>query len=104
MSKLKELEFHEAMLSIYKQAKAECNYNATRFLQMINEQGGLQTAKTLLHALGYSEGFTAIWQCGRLDLSMEALVLKDEWRDLFSEEELGIARKRLEDYGYTFGK
>lgn len=104
MSKHKELEFHEAMLSIYKQAKAECDYNATRFLRMVNEQGGLQAAKTLLHAPGYSEGFTAIWECGRLDLTMEALVLRGEWRDLFSEGELKTARKRLEDYGYTFEK
>ncbi len=78
MPKNKEFEFHEAMLSIYKHAKAECNYNATRFLQMVNEQGGFQTARTLLHAPDNSQGFTAVWKCGRLDLTVEALVLKDE--------------------------
>jgi hypothetical protein len=34
-----ELEFNSAMLAIYKYAKNECNYNATRYLQMISEHG-----------------------------------------------------------------
>ena len=43
-------QFHEEMLSIYRKAKFECGYNATRFFQMVNEKGGLQAAKSLLHS------------------------------------------------------
>ena len=39
-----ELDFHKAMLLIYKNAKEECEYNATRFLQMVSNDGGLKTA------------------------------------------------------------
>jgi hypothetical protein len=95
-----EMQFHEEMLSIYRRALEECAYNATRFLQLVTTQGGLQAAKTLLHATGLSDGFVALWQHGRLDLTMEALVLKPPWSNLFTEEELGIARKRLEDLEY----
>jgi hypothetical protein len=38
-----ERRFHRAMISIYETAKRELNYNATRFLQMLSEQGGLVT-------------------------------------------------------------
>jgi hypothetical protein len=101
MSKNLEPAFHAAMVGIYEMAKAECYYNATRFLQLVNEHGGLHAARTLLHSGGFSDGLTRLWQEGRLDISMEALVLKDPWRSLFTTEELAIADKRLRDLGYA---
>ncbi len=62
-----ELRFHDEMLEIYKRAKSDCHYNAARFLQMVSSIGGLQAAQSLLAAPGLSDGFTALWQCGRLD-------------------------------------
>lgn len=92
-------QFHEGMLSIYERAKSECNYNATRFLQMVVEQGGLQPARSLLHSPGLSDGFVGLWKLKRLDLTMEALILRHPWRELFTEEERAIARRRLTDAG-----
>ncbi len=97
----RESAFQEAMIEIHEKAKTECRYNASRFLQMVLERGGLPTARYLLHASGLSDGFTALWECGRLDLTVEAYVLKPEWRELFTEEERKIATKRLTDLGYT---
>lgn len=37
--------FEGAMFDIYRRAKAEAGYNATIFLKMISDQGGLATAK-----------------------------------------------------------
>lgn len=96
-----EKDFHEAMLNIYHSALKECGYRATRFLQMVNERGGLQAAKDLLHSSGYSEGLTTLWEHKRLDLSMEALVLRDPWSQLFAEEERSTARRRLDELEYT---
>jgi uncharacterized protein with NAD-binding domain and iron-sulfur cluster len=96
-----EARFHQEMLSVYRKAKDECHYNATRFLQMVSDQGGLQAAKALLHAEGYSEGLTALWELGRLDISMEAVVIQQPWSQLFTEEELATARRRLQELGYT---
>jgi hypothetical protein len=101
MSKGLERRFHEAMVALYKRAKAECGYNATRFLQMVNEHGVLKAAQSLLHAPGLSEGFTALWQKGRLDLTVEKLILDRHWQDLFSDEEREVARKRLSELGYV---
>ena len=38
----------------------------------------------------------------RLDLTVEAVMLQDRWRYLFSEQERDIARQRLQQYGYEF--
>jgi hypothetical protein len=101
---IKSQEFHAAMFGIYQRAKADVGYNATRFLQMLDENGGLETAQILLHASGVSEGYTALWERGRLDLTVEALVIDPEWRELFTPEELHVARKRLTDYEYDFDR
>jgi hypothetical protein len=97
-----EMRFHDAMIAIYEIAKREYRYNATRFLQMVSEQGGLAAARTLLATSAPSEGFTMLWECGRLDLTVEANVLKTEFATLFTEEEKAVARRRLAEYGYRF--
>jgi hypothetical protein len=89
------------MFSIYRRALYECGYNATRFLQMLREHGGLQTAKILLHSPGFQYGFEKLWELGRLDLAVEALILKSPWNKFFTDKEKEIARKRLEDCGYV---
>ena len=94
-----EQAFHLAMVSIYSQAKRDLGYNASRFLQML-DQGGLAAARQLLHAPTVSDGFTTLWERHRLDLTVEAHVLKPEFRHLFTEDELEIARTRLRQYGY----
>ncbi len=97
-----ELRFHQRMLNVYEQAKAECNYTATRFRNMVADQGGLAAAKSLLGSGGYSEGLTRLWEEKRLDISMEATVLQDPWRALFTEDELLTARAKLKELGYEF--
>jgi hypothetical protein len=64
---------------------------------VVSEQGGLRAAKTFLHKEGYSDGFVELWQCGRLDISMEALVLRKPWSSLFTAAEFAIARRRLQE-------
>ena len=86
-----EAEFHVAMVRIYDTAKRDLSYNATRFIQMVSEHGGLEAARQLLRAPGVSDGFTTLWEHRRLDLSVEAHVLRPEFSDLFSPDERAIA-------------
>ena len=95
-----EEEFHEEMLNIYERAKRECGYNATRFLQSVREIGGLAAARQWLAQAKPQEGLFRLWEIGRLDISMEALVLRKQFRELFTEGELSSARKRLRDLNY----
>jgi hypothetical protein len=95
-----EKSFHRAMADLYETAKREIGYNATRFMQMVAEIGGLATAKRLLQSDQVSDGFTTLWEHQRLDLSVEAHVLQAEFASLFDEDDLETARTRLADYGY----
>lgn len=101
MSKL-ESEFNEAMFSIYRQAKEEAKYNATVFLGMLSDRGGLPTAKYLVNASKPSDGYTNLYERGRLDLTVEAMIVENpRWHSLFTSEELAKAHKRLKDYHYV---
>ena len=91
------LKFEEELRDKMYIAKKECRYNATYFIQMMNENGGVNTAKILIAKAiqtgQLSDGFSRLFMEGRLDLSMEDSVCKEEYRPLFSEEEIAYCRK-----------
>ena len=89
------------MHEVYRRALSEANYKASRFHEMLCTHRGLQTARILLHAASVSEGYTALWRRGRLDLTVEAVIHDNpKWHSLFTSEELAICRSRLQEYGY----
>jgi len=94
-----EKKFHSDMLEGSQLAK-KLGYNPTYFLRMVSDIGGVQAAKQLIKADKPSDGFTTLWELGRLDLSVEAHVLKLEYEILFSDEERQTCLHRLEAYGY----
>lgn len=82
-----EKKFHHEMSQIHVKAKKECKYNANYFPKMVAEHGGLKAAKLLITKDEATSGFKELWECGRLDLSVEVLVLKNEFITLFTNEE-----------------
>jgi hypothetical protein len=48
----------------------------------------------------FHEGFIKLWELGRLDLTVEAIILRNPFNPLFSREVLNTARVRLEQLGY----
>ena len=95
-----ENKFNVDMQNIYKIAKKELGYNATRFLQLISEKGGLYAAKILISKDGGTYGFEILWEHNRLDLSVESHVLRPEYIELFTDEERNMCKQRLERFGY----
>ena len=95
-----EVRFDQAMLDIYALAGRETGYWANYFLRSVRKSGGLEAARKLLWESGTSAGFERLKAERRLDLSMEALMLRPEFRELFSEAELTRASDRLLAHGY----
>ena len=97
-------KFHFSSLNELKdkmlRAKKECRYNPTRFNQMLSQYGGVETAKRLIAseiASGNpSDGYTTLYLCGRLDLTMEHSVCKPEYQMLFTIEEINYCKQLLE--------
>ncbi len=46
MTRELKLRFDSAMFKLYKRAKRKAGYNATRYLQMLDEHRGLETARS----------------------------------------------------------
>ncbi|MFN2594085.1 MAG: DUF262 domain-containing protein, partial [Actinomycetota bacterium] len=98
------LEFDRAMHEVYVRAKHEAGYTATYFLEMLHQNGGLETARRLLSGSSTSDGFTALWERKRLDLTVENTVLKPEFESLFTDDERDVARRRLVDHGFKLSE
>ena len=94
-------KFNLSMWDIYRRAKTEAQYTATRYLHMLDSHGGIETAHILINSPAVSEGYTALWEKGRLDLTVEALIFDNpKYHGLFTEHELLTVKKRLKDYHY----
>ncbi|NVN50339.1 DUF262 domain-containing protein [Mycolicibacterium hippocampi] len=96
-----EAEFSGRMKAIYDRGRAEAGYNASYFLNMLSQYGPHDTARRLLASPAMSDGFAELWERGRLDLTVEALVIEPQFQALFSEDETAIARRRLSRFGYV---
>jgi len=99
----REKQYHQKALEVYENGKREIHYNGTRFLQKIRTDGGLAAAKSWLRPTKEdkpTKGFMKLVDHGKLELSLEALVLQHPWDSLFTPEQLDVARQRLAQYGY----
>jgi len=76
-------------------------YRPTRFLQMLENQGPVNTAIQLVMEPTYHEGFTKLWELNRLDLTVEAIIRHHPYNQLFPQEVIDKARQKLEELGYN---
>ena len=93
------VQFHEAMLGIYEAARRlKPPYTPSDFLKMVNELGGKGAADRLLAKDTPSSGFTELFLRGKenLKISVEYLVLQNPWKMLFDQQQLSVARERLQ--------
>jgi hypothetical protein len=106
-----EKRFHHAMVDIFTLAGEATRkerpdgtfirgYWASYFLRGVRNHGGVAYAHQLLQATGTTAGFERLKEENRLDLTMEALVLRPEFDLLFSAHERQIAASRLARAGY----
>ncbi len=70
-------------------------YRPSYFLQMLGNYGPVDTAIKLVTAPKFHEGFTRLWKLRRLDLTVEAIILRNPFNQLFTKEVLEKAIKRL---------
>ena len=71
-------------------------------MRPVAPEEALKTARRSLSGARLSDGFNALMACGRLDLSLEALVIDKRFTGLFTDEEANEALTRLLEAGYRF--
>lgn len=95
------MTFSDRVWKAIRESIDSCNYHATNLIGMLNESNdAVLTTKRIVHNSNIDYGFTKLYECNRLDLTLEAILLEEEWMDLFTEDEKNIARNRLEKVGY----
>lgn len=71
-------------------------------MRPVDAGDALKLARRALCGSRVSDGFNALADKGRLELSLEALVVDKRFTALFTDEEANNALERLLDAGYRF--
>ena len=71
-------------------------------MRPVAAEEAMKNAHRCLSSHRESDGFAALADKGRLDLSLEALAVSRQFTALFSDEEANNALTRLLDAGYRF--
>lgn len=71
-------------------------------LRPVTVEAAMETARRFLSGNKESDGFFALADKDRLDLSLEALAISRKYTDLFTDEQANNALTRLLSAGYSF--
>lgn len=80
--------FAAALFRALDEAESNLGIRQARLRQTAEKYGGIDAAKYYINHGRISDGFDALRQKKRLDLSMEALVTAPAYHGLFSDEEV----------------
>ncbi|MEA5057115.1 MAG: hypothetical protein VB047_06110 [Anaerotignum propionicum] len=80
--------FSEEWMKKAEQAKGLEGYNSAKLIKEIQQYGGVSVARRALSRNGCSDNFEILKKSKRLDLSMEALIVKGEYGSLFEDDEV----------------
>lgn len=90
-----EARFHKEMMGLYDRF-ATLGFRPVLLRRFVLLKGGVATAKELIFNPG-TTGLERLLDAGKPELSMEALMLHPDYRDLFTDLELKEAAQRLEN-------
>lgn len=95
-----ESQFSQAWQAALAEAQTACHVSQKRLSQTTEKQGALAAVKASLSRRRPSEGFYALEQAGRLDLSLEALAAQPVYAPLFTDDEVNFCMDLLCEYGF----
>ncbi|OON98768.1 MAG: hypothetical protein ATN35_00725 [Epulopiscium sp. Nele67-Bin004] len=97
---LKQL-FSQEMLNLYKKISKEVKYKSSALLTQIQKYGGYEAALKYVSTDSNTIDFGMLWEAQRLDLSIEALLIKDKYVDIVPEDVRNFCDSRLKKYNYA---
>lgn len=81
-------------------AEKEYGCKMTRFLQTIDKFGIVRTAQEIFRKGRTSDCFNKLAEAGQLELTMEAIIVKGEYAELFTDEQVNYCYELLCENGY----
>lgn len=95
-----EKQFTNELLENCEKASKSCSYRGVRLIQNVQKFGGAKTAKEILRKGRLSDEFEILANAGLVGLSMEALVVKPCYAELFTDDEVNSCYETLCENGY----
>jgi hypothetical protein len=96
---------NEEFTALLREAVSEAEklkYRPTTFKRMLDEYGGFETVNRVLSSGKPSDGFTKLWELGRLNLTCEAIIVETKWGRYFDANVLAKAEKLLSEMRYPY--
>jgi hypothetical protein len=104
--------FHERLLEAISELRRYTRAGLSETSRRINTSAGLDIARSVCRRTEGTSDFSqlanqpgqlfcAARRVGRIDLSIEAIVLESQWASLFTQRELEAAAERLREQRYT---
>ena len=75
------------------------NLNPRIFEEMVERNGAVEACKRLVTSGDYQPGFRSLVARNRSELTVESIMLLEDWEGLFSDSHLAAADFRLRDAG-----
>ena len=98
MTKL-ETEFTADLIAAVTQAEALTGVGEPRLIRQAQKDGGAKAVKQLLARSRLTRQFAPLKEQGRLELSVEAQVIRGKYAGLFTDEEVNACLETLLDAG-----
>lgn len=95
-----EKKLQEEILKNCAIAEIEYECKMTRFIQTIERFGIVRTAQEILRKGRTSDCFAKLVKANRIDLTMEAIIVKKKYAELFTDEEVNSCYDLLCENGY----
>lgn len=89
--------FHREALERCAQMEEVLGHPPRAYLRSISQMGGVEAVRAIVGSHAPSATFTRLWLSGRPDLTLEMLVIREEFRGLFSEALRDQATNRIAD-------
>lgn len=95
-----EKKLQEEVIRNCKVAEVECGCKMTRLLNTIERFGIVRTAQEIIRKRRTSDSFNTLLEAGRLELTMEAVIVQEKYGELFTDEEVNSCYELLCENGY----
>lgn len=94
-----ENKFERELLNNISKVEEKIGYHSNYFLRMVQKYGGVSATRKLIEQsrlAGTMEGFKKLVEKGCSDLTMESSVIKKEYEELFSKEDIRFCKKMMQ--------
>lgn len=95
-----EKKLQEEVIKNCEIAEKEYGCKMTRFVQTIERFGIVRTAQEILRKRRTSDCFNKLAEAGHVELTMEAMIVKAEYAELFTDEQVNDCYELLCEKGY----